>query len=180
MQQLAVRGLVRPIKRKGTVVTAATQWSLLDLEVLRWFGKTGNAPRIVGELREIRRMIEPFAARLSAERAGEGEIAEIQQALAALEAYVAGESADPMVDVRFHTAILQASGNRMIAGLVPVIAHVLQVSLPLTTVPVTDEVTSRALELHRSVVRTIKRREPAAAERAMIALIEYTYDNLAP
>lgn len=178
MRQLAVRGLVRPIKRRGTIATAPEQWTMLDPRVLGWFSRTGRAAELVAELRAIRQMIEPFAAQLAARQGSREHVAEIRAAFTALEAYCAGEIDDPLIDIRFHTAILRASENRMISGLQPVIEHLMQTSLSITTSPITDSIVERALRLHRDVVEAIERREPEAAETAMKAVIEQTYAAL--
>ena len=176
MQQLSVRGLVQPIKRKGTVVTARSQWNLLDLQVLRWFGETGKAHELVRDMSEIRWMIEPFAARLAAERASAEELEAINAAFAALQSYVAGTLTDPLVDTRLHVAILTASGNAMLRGLRPVMAHIMDASLSVTTVPVTEASVAKALEIHEEVVRAINDRDPARAEATMRELVRFAYE----
>ncbi len=180
MRQLAVRGLVRPIKRRGTVARPRADWNLLDAEVLRWFSQTGRAAELVREMSEIRRMIEPFAARLAAERATQADIGAIRAAFAGLEDYVAGVESDPLVDIRFHTAILAASGNLMISGLQPVMAHILEASLGVTTMPVGEAPVREALELHRRLVQAIVDRDPDKAEAVMRRVIDFTYSTLEP
>ena len=69
VKSLASKGLIEPRTRVGTKVLPSTQWNLLDLDVLGW--RYGAMPpmQFFRELSEIRRMIEPEAAALAAERA---------------------------------------------------------------------------------------------------------------
>lgn len=179
IQQLSVRGLVQPIKRKGTVVTEGSKWNLLDLQVLRWFSETGQAYELVRDVSEIRRMIEPFGARLAAARASADEIATIRGAFDDLESYVAGTLTDPLVDVRLHLAILEASGNRLLRGLGPVMEHILEASLSVTTVPVQEASVKLALDIHRDVVTAIEDGDADRAEDAMSKVIDFTYETWA-
>ena len=66
---------------------------------------------------ELRRLIEPAAAGLAAGRAAPAEIEELETALADMETAVDDRDAYLAADLRFHTVILEASHNELLAHL---------------------------------------------------------------
>ena len=64
---------------------------------------------------ELRRLIEPAAAGLAAGRAAPAEIEELETALADMETAVDDRDAYLAADLRFHTVILEASHNELLA-----------------------------------------------------------------
>ncbi|WP_108660307.1 FadR/GntR family transcriptional regulator [Acuticoccus kandeliae] len=179
IQQLAVRGLVRAIKRKGTVVTDPGAWNLLDAKVLRWYSQTGQIAEIVGDLAEVRRMIEPFAAARSAERASDEDIAQLYRAIDGIDAFVAGERGDLIAGIDLHSGILKASGNRMIYGMVPVLLHALYAIYRGMSVHATASAVGEVTRYLRAVVDAIARHDPTAAEKAMNLAIDKTHATFA-
>lgn len=69
LKTLSAKGLVDTRTRTGTRVLEATHWNLLDLDVLGWRYAAMPRMQFFRELFELRRMIEPNAAALAAERA---------------------------------------------------------------------------------------------------------------
>ena len=68
VKSLAAKGLLESRTRTGIRVLAASQWNLLDLDVLGWRYGAMEPHAFFRELFEIRRMIEPEASALAAER----------------------------------------------------------------------------------------------------------------
>lgn len=66
------------------------------------------------EVMEVRRVLEPEAARLAAERATKDDIDALQTALQALRAVVAEGKPAVAGDIQFHLAVARASGNSVI------------------------------------------------------------------
>ncbi|MCF3932540.1 FCD domain-containing protein [Acuticoccus sp. M5D2P5] len=172
MQQLTVRGLVRAIKRKGTVVTEAERWNVLDPKVLRWHNQMGTSHEIARDLREFRLMVEPTAAAFAAERASAQDIAELEEALASLDSYVAGTSDDLVAALMLHVTILRASGNRMLARLAPLMVQVLCGIYRPITLPIDRTLIGEISKAHHPLVRAIAERDSEAARLAMLMVIE--------
>ena len=88
---LNAKGLVESSPMRGTRVRPRSSWHLLDPDVLGWWAGVGGAAEILRDLAEIRRIIEPPAARLAAERidrTSDGELARLEAALAAMDGAV--------------------------------------------------------------------------------------------
>src|ERR1700704_6866187 len=63
---LSAKGLVAARARYGTYVRPRAEWNVLDADVLQWQeGSTTNL-RLLRNLDEVRRIVEPQAARLAA------------------------------------------------------------------------------------------------------------------
>src|SRR5919108_94538 len=66
---LAAKRLVESRPKTGTRVRPRRDWNLLDPDVLAWQVEAGADTDFLAQALEVRRMIEPAAARLAAERA---------------------------------------------------------------------------------------------------------------
>jgi len=131
MKTLAGKGLIEARPRRGTVVRPRSDWNRLDPDVLRWhITDRPNAAFIRGVF-EVRRIIEPQAAALTAERASQEVLGAIEAAFQKMEVSdpTSPESID--ADVAFHSAILAGTGNDFIAAFTPVIAAALNVTFPI-------------------------------------------------
>jgi GntR family transcriptional regulator, galactonate operon transcriptional repressor len=68
VKSLAAKGLLESRTRTGIRVLPPERWNLFDLDVLEWRYMSMPPEAFFRELFEIRRMIEPEAAALAAER----------------------------------------------------------------------------------------------------------------
>jgi DNA-binding FadR family transcriptional regulator len=131
MKLLAGKGLVRSTPRRGTVVRPRDEWSRLDPDVLVWqLGDVPNAA-FVRNLFELRRMVEPEAAALAAERASGERLADIERAFAQMAAAQPQSKESIRADVAFHQAILKGTGNEFVAALAPAIATSLMLAFTI-------------------------------------------------
>ncbi len=122
---LSGKGLIRTARRYGSRVCSFDDWNLLDPDVIRWHDPDSPlAARIFSEAAELRFIFEPEAAALAAENAS---LEQRQKILAAAESIDAeDEEANNIgADYAFHSTILQASGNLMLAQLQNLIYAVL-------------------------------------------------------
>ena len=81
---LAAKGLVESRSKRGTVVLPRSDWRLLDPDVLAWLSEAGLDPEFLRSMFEVRKIIEPAAVRLAAERATPEELAAIQSTFEAM------------------------------------------------------------------------------------------------
>src|ERR1700754_3884461 len=65
---LVAKGLVQSKPKTGTRVNERTVWHLLDPDVLSWIFQLEPDPALLVNLFELRRMVEPEAAALAAQR----------------------------------------------------------------------------------------------------------------
>ena len=167
---LAAKGLVESRQKRGMRVRAQDEWNLLDPDVLAWYAASSPSPELVGQMVELRRMIEPAAARLAAERRSAGELAAIEAAFAQMQAGLDDFTAYYRADLAFHRALFRASGNPFIDRLGAIVAVILEVSFRLqrrSLIPA-----SAGLALHAPVLEAIRARDPERAEAAMLAIID--------
>lgn len=168
MKSLAAKGLVSIRPRTGTHVLPREQWNLFDPAVLSWHGDVKANPKLLWDLMELRQAIEPLAARLAAERAQPSEVAEIRAAFAAMEKATDKKSYIES-DLLFHGAVMRCCGNQFMVQLETAFSAVWRTSFQASS----DEwgPDAQALALHRSLLDAVAKKEPAAAEKAVLALI---------
>jgi len=121
LKTLSAKGLVDTRTRTGTRVLEATHWNLLDLDVLGW--RYAAMPRVqfFRELFELRRMIEPNAAALAAERATAPDIKAIADAYADMQKAPHESQSAIDADLSFHRAVLSAAHNELLTQMAGVI-----------------------------------------------------------
>ena len=109
---LSGKGLLSTAPRSGTKVRPREDWNMLDPDVLNWHAD----PEIASEsfmldLIELRRIIEPKAAELAAERGTKEDVAEILAAYEIMADAGTDRQQRLAADIEFHTAVLKASHN---------------------------------------------------------------------
>ncbi|MGX1123143.1 DNA-binding transcriptional regulator YhcF (GntR family) [Streptomyces ambofaciens] len=85
VKSLVAKGMLHVRPRTGTRVLPPEQWNHLDRDVLRW-KQAGDAAALLRDTGELRRIVEPEAARLAADRAGPDDVSMLYESLAAMEA----------------------------------------------------------------------------------------------
>lgn len=170
---LASKGLVESRPKVGTQVRPRRNWNLLDADVLAWRYEVGPDEGFLEDISEVRGIIEPPAAALAAARATPDEVAEIVAWCDRMEAAAAADGDDYIdADMAFHTAILDACHNDLLAQLSDTITMTLRLSRRLTaSIPGSS---LAAMPAHRVLVQAISDRSPRAAESAMHELLRLT------
>lgn len=168
LRVLAGKGMIEARPKTGTRVRPRKFWNHLDPDLLAW--RFGAVARQDGkQLFELRRMVEPAAAELAAERASNHQIAELEAAYRAMEAV--GDDGEKLIgpDLAFHQLILQMTGNELIGSLAALIETALITSFRLSN----DNPAGQrpALPLHRDVLSAISDRDGARARAAMNMLL---------
>jgi DNA-binding FadR family transcriptional regulator len=174
---LAAKGLVESRPKVGTRVRPRRSWNLLDPDVLAWQIESGPDHEFLGQALELRRMIEPAAARLAAERATEEQVAALHDAYEAMAA--AGDDLDAFMepDLRFHNLLLEACRNELLEHMSEIFTAVLRTVFAYSSS--SSSAYPRAARRHRAIVKAIEARDPDAAEKAVLRLIDDTKKNLA-
>src|SRR5688572_17485376 len=169
VKSLAAKGLLESRTRTGIRVLPPMHWNLLDPEVLNWRYSSMRPAAFFREIFEVRRMIEPQAAELAAERATKAEIEEMADAYAAMEAVELPGSQAINADLRFHRAVLAGAHNELLLQMGNLIGVGLQVSYRLSS----DSFTV-FLPLHKDVLDAVAARRPPKARAAMTRLLSDT------
>ena len=123
----------------------------------------------VGDLWEVRKLIEPGAAYLAAERGGTDELAAIEEVLNRTEELVKGGGRVELgrANPDFHMAVAWASGNAMIAHVQRMLVGAeLQAVQSGNHEDRTPQQVAKTLAEHRQIFEEIRAGRPKEAERA--------------
>jgi DNA-binding FadR family transcriptional regulator len=165
---LSAKGLVAARPRFGTYVRPRAEWNALDADVLRWQEGSASNVRLLRQLDEVRRVVEPQAARLAATRRVRAELRTMQVALQDLErAKQPPELA--AADLRFHRSVLAATHNDLLEQLGAVLQPVLLLRdlVAYRSHPGDPE----SMALHGAVLAAVEAQDPDAAEQRMHDLL---------
>jgi DNA-binding FadR family transcriptional regulator len=167
---LAAKGLVESRTKIGTRVKPRDQWNMLDPDVLSWSLASNEAEDYALAVSEMRRVLEPAGAALAAQRATPEQVTRIRAAFEAMEG--AGRNTEESVyhDLRFHLAILEATGNPFLVSMGHVIESAIAFNIKLSVEFPTLRVQS--VPLHRIVLERIEKGDPRGAQAAMVKLLQ--------
>lgn len=173
LKSLSAKGLVDTRTRTGTRVLEATHWNLLDLDVLGWRYAAMPRMQFFRELFELRRMIEPNAAALAAERATAPDIKAIADAYADMQKAPRESQSAIDADLSFHRAVLTAAHNELLTQMAGVIGAGL-----LTSFRISSSSFDIFVPQHGEILEAIRYGRPNAARAAMDKLLLSTRDFL--
>jgi GntR family transcriptional regulator, galactonate operon transcriptional repressor len=174
---LESKGLLKSRSRVGTRVLDASEWNMLDPDLLALASSDFHDPRFVDSLMEARRIIEPAAAELAARRAGPRDLAAMDDAYRRMCASLPHDVPQcSEADMEFHTALLVASHNHVLMQLASVIRASMRALFELTTH--LGSAHEQALHLHGAVVEAVRLRQPEAARSAIVRILETTVSDL--
>ncbi len=118
----------------------------------------------LGELTEVRLMVEPALAAKAAERATSDDIAALRKSVSALEHSQGDRVRLVAADLMFHRAIFQASGNRLTERLFHVV-HKAMLNMMMVTSQMVD--LEHTLQFHLPILKAIEQRNPTLASSLM-------------
>ena len=176
VKSLVAKNLVTTGPKVGTRVLPAEQWNWFDADVVAWQGKAGLTREFLRDLQELRRIVEPAAVRLAAERASAADIAEVETAYAGMKAAIEHGGDYVASDLRFHQGLLRSSHNRMLVQMSKALGALLRTSFEISTSRPHGPASS--LPLHRAVLDAVIARDAAGAERACLVLIDGAKDDI--
>ena len=136
----------------------------------------GLTREFLRDLQDLRRVIEPAAVRLAAERATEQDIQDIEAAYAGMKHAIEFGGDYVTHDLLFHQGLLRACHNRMVAQMSKAIGALLRTSFEITTTRPNGMALS--LPLHRAVLDAVIARAPDAAEKAVLVLIDSVREDI--
>lgn len=176
VKSLIAKGLLVTGPKVGTRVLAEDQWNWFDPDVVAWQSRAGLSRELLRDLQELRRLIEPAAVRLAAERATPQDIAEIEAAYAGMKRSIEEGGDYVSSDLRFHQGLLRAAHNRMVAQMGKAFGALLRTSFEISTAR--PQAPASSLPLHRAVLDAVIARSPHKAERAILVLIDGANDDI--
>jgi len=176
VKSLVAKGLVSTGPKVGTRVLPSDQWNWFDPHVVAWQSKLGLTREFLRDLQDLRRVVEPAAVRLAAERATPEDLAEVEAAYAGMKHAIEFGGDYVTHDLLFHQGLLKACHNRMVAQMSKAIGALLRTSFEITTTKPNGPALS--LPLHRAVLDAVIARAPEKAERAVLKLIDSAREDI--
>jgi DNA-binding FadR family transcriptional regulator len=170
---LAAKGLVESRPKVGTRVSQPGRWHLLDPDVLSWIFEFEPDEKLLTDLFELRKIVEPEAASLAALRRTDQDVEDMALALDSMAKHTLAVEAGRLADQEFHSALLRASDNAFIVSLTSGVGAAIswttifkQRDNPLSRDPMPD---------HVSVYEAVKAADPEAAHKAMENLVDLAF-----
>ncbi len=175
------KGLIQARTKTGTQVQPPQAWNLFDPDVLIWKFKAGNELSFLNNITEVRRIIESEAAGLAAERATDSEVQGISgifNKMIELLDNGAGYTAEEFIqlDLQFHTAILEACHNDLLAQIGYTLQQALLVGRQMEKPDKEDHRAS--LRTHLEIARAIADHDPEAAQQAARVHIDEIWSDI--
>lgn len=177
VKSLAAKGMLTVRRKLGTVVQDPSDWNLFDPDIIAWRVRSGGIdPTMSRDLMELRRIVEPAAARLAARRATDADRRALREAFAAMVRAVDGQGDYVKADVAFHTTVLSAGGNQFLRQMQVAMSAILSASFQIVSQKPGGP--AFTLPMHEALCEAIERADEAAAERATLRLIEQSERDL--
>ncbi len=172
---LSQKGLISVRPKIGTQVQPASEWNLFDADVLFWKLESGDRTAFFRDVTEVRRIIESEAARMTAHRATDDEIAAIRSRCREMAETLSDENrydyeAYLVRDMHLHTAILEAAHNPLLAQIGRTMRLAVHTARRMDTRDIRAQKAS--LPHHAAIVDAIAARDPEAAYDASRALFD--------
>jgi DNA-binding FadR family transcriptional regulator len=150
---------------------------MLDPEVLTWLFPGTGVPAGMPDLLEVRKVVEPAAARMAALHATPEDLAEIRDAYLGMERATDDLPFSVESDLRFHLSVLEATHNVFMRPFGALIQAALRASFRLTNS--NRALYSKSLTRHRAVLDAIESGNGDESEAAMLAILEQTSKDVA-
>jgi DNA-binding FadR family transcriptional regulator len=165
------RGLISVKHGKGATINEPADWDVFDPDVLAATLDSERGSEVLAEYLECRRILEVEAAGMAAERATKRDVASLGAAMARMEETAGRPPSQPAeerfheADIAFHQALIAATGNRALGGLVERIHSALLLArFPLARPDYREEI---ALPEHRRILDAVANHDAAEARQAM-------------
>jgi DNA-binding FadR family transcriptional regulator len=172
IKTLAAKGFVTSKTRIGTRVRDPLHWNLFDADVLAWRVGLGLDADFVRSLTEIRRAMEPAAAALAAQRRTTTDLAGLRRHVSEMARPGHTRKSFAEVDLALHLAIGVASGNPLMRSMGSVIEAALLTSFTSSSPVDNPKDHEKSVSSHAAIVDAIEARDPQAAARATLNVID--------
>ena len=176
-RRLAAKGLLVSRQRVGTLVRPRSEWNVLDPEVLSWHLRVAPTDEFVSGLFEMRKIVEPSAAALAAERRNTEAVARISGALEDMFRFQDGKGDLIGADLRFHRSVLDSACNPFLGCFAAVIESSLVSSFRLSW-GAGGRTPEYALRQHRGVFEAIRDGRPSDAYAVMTQLLRSAIEDV--
>ncbi|AEJ24909.1 L-lactate dehydrogenase operon regulatory protein [Streptococcus equi subsp. zooepidemicus Sz35] len=162
VRSLATRNVLEVRQGSGTYISSKKGVSEDPLG----FSLVKDTAKLTADLFELRLLLEPRIAALTAQHATPKEVEALEKLVVDIEeAVAAGDPKHLQLDVNFHSLMAKYSGNIAMDSLLPVINQ----SIHLINANYTNrQMKEDSLQAHRDILNAIKAGDPIAAHDAML------------
>ena len=174
VKTLTAKGMVATRVGVGTIVQDPEHWNWFDHDVLSWRTRLGLDLDFWMQITEVRRVVEPAAASLAAQRRTKEHLKKLREAVRAMAKSEHDHQKFASADLAFHLAVSAASGNKFFISFAGVIEAALLALLSINTAA-TRKTHVRAAEQHGQIVDAIEAKDRDAAALAMLETIDAGY-----
>jgi DNA-binding FadR family transcriptional regulator len=172
LRSLEERGLVRVKHGSGATVRPASEWDMLNPDVIAAVLQGERGAGLLGDYLECRRLLEIEAAGLAAQRATQADLVALAEALERMTVAAVQTAGGPSAedrfhdaDVAFHRAVIHATGNHALGRMTEPVHRALAATRRPLARP--EHRLERSLPEHRRILAAIADRDPEAAREAM-------------
>ncbi|AYY13161.1 FadR family transcriptional regulator [Actinobacteria bacterium YIM 96077] len=179
LRSLEAKRLVGARPRVGTLVLPVDQWNLLDPDVIGWRLGGPSADALMTELLDLRRAVEPLAARSFANHPDDEGLRALRESAEQMRRAV--DDGDfglfSQADSRFHRIVVAHSGSQVLGQLVDAVVAALQAREQLLLMP--EHLDEAVVRSHAAVVECIANQDPDDAEHAARLIVDVASDEVA-
>jgi DNA-binding FadR family transcriptional regulator len=172
LRSLEERGLVKVKHGSGATVRPASEWDMLNPDVIAAVLQGERSARLLADYLECRRLLEIEAAGLAAQRATQTDLVALAETLERMTAAAVQTAGGPSAedrfhdaDVAFHRAVIHATGNHALGRMTEPVHRALAAARRPLARP--EHRLERSLPEHRRILAAIADRDPDAARQAM-------------
>jgi len=172
---LSGKGLIRTAPRSGTKVRPRRDWNMLDPDVLEWHADPESADvQFMLDITEMRHIMEPQASQLAAERATREDVAKILAFFDDMESSGGDTHKRMEADIAFHSAILEATHNIVLANFKHAISTYLRAHIHL--VAEDEQLAEDDLDRHRTLAWAIASGDGDKARKLTETMLQINRD----
>lgn len=162
---LVAKGLLTVKHGSGMRVQPPENWDYLDPIILFEQVRAGHDVSLLNELIEVRRLLEPEAACLAAERRSVEDLAALRVHLNGMRMFLADPDSYTHLDIDFHARLLTASQNRLLREALRPVAHALAAGRRLSIRQ--PGAAEQSLHGHEEIYAAVENQDGDAARTAM-------------
>ncbi|MGF6267103.1 GntR family transcriptional repressor for pyruvate dehydrogenase complex [Paraburkholderia youngii] len=177
IQHLVSKGMLETKRGSGAYVVQKQPNAL----AAPWLQLVAEQPPLREETLEFRMVFECAAARFAAQRSTPAEISRLETLIARMHDAVIKHDIEEeaRMDCEFHTALMAAAHNRMLGQFYASVMTMLREHIAANTFDATLNNANAAVQCaqrmrqHELILRTVRERNPDAAQQAMFAHIDF-------
>jgi DNA-binding FadR family transcriptional regulator len=172
---LVAKGLVESRPKIGTRITNIGQWHLLDPDVLSWIFAEEPPQDLLVALFELRKMVEPEAAALAAQRRSKRQLDDMREMLRIMDRETLHTDRGRQADHDFHATLLLASSNPFLSSLSTGVTAAITWSTAFKDR--TQRIRDDSVADHERVYDAIAACDPDGARQTMARLIDLAFED---